>query len=201
MTPVRLEPAALRSRVKHSTTEPLRSRFNSLEDQQYFSHVMTLPLNLRNFYQTWHRIPAISFQHLSRKAAPMDRGQVLTFKKIFQEHYHSVKPFGSRSGPDMGPNCLQTTKVDACMGRVKCGHPLKRTIPTLWKREPELSPLSALTFRLSEWCFSLSSCRKVFRKLLFLSESVFGCVKKWVLRISIGGVVDCPEPCRQKIVC
>ena len=26
MTPVRLEPAALRSRVKHSTTEPLRSR-------------------------------------------------------------------------------------------------------------------------------------------------------------------------------
>ena len=25
MTPVRLEPAALRSRVKHSTTEPLRS--------------------------------------------------------------------------------------------------------------------------------------------------------------------------------
>ena len=27
MTPVRLEPAALRSRVKHSTTEPLGSRF------------------------------------------------------------------------------------------------------------------------------------------------------------------------------
>ena len=26
VTPVRLEPAALRSRVKHSTTEPLRSR-------------------------------------------------------------------------------------------------------------------------------------------------------------------------------
>ena len=26
MTPVRLEPAALRSRVKHSTTEPLRSQ-------------------------------------------------------------------------------------------------------------------------------------------------------------------------------
>ena len=25
MTPVRLEPAAIRSRVKHSTTEPLRS--------------------------------------------------------------------------------------------------------------------------------------------------------------------------------
>ena len=27
MTPVRLEPAASRSRVKHSTTEPLRSQF------------------------------------------------------------------------------------------------------------------------------------------------------------------------------
>ena len=29
MTPVRLEPAALRSRVKHSTTEPLRSQSSS----------------------------------------------------------------------------------------------------------------------------------------------------------------------------
>ena len=29
MTPVRLEPAALRSRVKHSTTEPLRSLYAS----------------------------------------------------------------------------------------------------------------------------------------------------------------------------
>ena len=31
MMPVRLEPAALRSRVKHSTTEPLRSQY---DDQQ-----------------------------------------------------------------------------------------------------------------------------------------------------------------------
>ena len=30
MTPVRLEPAALRSRVKHSTTEPLRSQIYDL---------------------------------------------------------------------------------------------------------------------------------------------------------------------------
>ena len=29
LTPVRLEPAAPRSRVKHSTTEPLRSQFNT----------------------------------------------------------------------------------------------------------------------------------------------------------------------------
>ena len=31
MTPVRLEPVALRSQVKHSTTEPLRSLFLDLE--------------------------------------------------------------------------------------------------------------------------------------------------------------------------
>ena len=30
VTPVRLEPAALRSRVKHSTTEPLRSLLSDL---------------------------------------------------------------------------------------------------------------------------------------------------------------------------
>ena len=32
MTPVRLEPAALRSRVKHSTTEPLRSLYFGLQN-------------------------------------------------------------------------------------------------------------------------------------------------------------------------
>ena len=43
----------------------------------------------------------------------------LTFKKkIFQEHYQSVKPFGSRSrpteyvGPDLGPSCLQRLSAD-----------------------------------------------------------------------------------------
>ena len=34
MTPVRLEPAALRSRVKHSTTEPRRSLFFLGDDIQ-----------------------------------------------------------------------------------------------------------------------------------------------------------------------
>ena len=60
MTPVRLEPAALRSGVKHSTTEPLRSLSFSLfgenskntigfvcvdalhPSQQFFSHVGTI---------------------------------------------------------------------------------------------------------------------------------------------------------------
>ena len=35
MTPVRLEPAALRSRVKHSTTEPLRSQLDMISN--YFT--------------------------------------------------------------------------------------------------------------------------------------------------------------------
>ena len=35
MTPVRLEPAALRSRVKHSTTEPLRSLFLKVLKKSY----------------------------------------------------------------------------------------------------------------------------------------------------------------------
>ena len=36
------------------------------------------------------------------------------FKKIFQEHYQSVKRFGSRRsiGPDLGPKCLQTISAD-----------------------------------------------------------------------------------------
>ena len=43
MTPVRLEPAALRSRVKHSTTEPLRS-LPDIDGKQviYFSHKIFL---------------------------------------------------------------------------------------------------------------------------------------------------------------
>ena len=44
VTPVRLEPAASRSRVKHSTTEPLRSLI--------ISHVV-----LCNMYVLWHRTP------------------------------------------------------------------------------------------------------------------------------------------------
>ena len=36
MTPVRLEPATLRSRVKHSTTEPLRSLYVGFCLELYF---------------------------------------------------------------------------------------------------------------------------------------------------------------------
>ena len=56
--------------------------------------------------------------------------QYQLFKKLFQEHYQSVKWFGSRSGltqhcicPDLGPNCLQSyqqaMKVAASKERVK----------------------------------------------------------------------------------
>ena len=38
MMPVRLEPAALRSRVKHSTTEPLRSQSTGCDEMgDYFT--------------------------------------------------------------------------------------------------------------------------------------------------------------------
>ena len=45
------------------------------------------------------------------------------FKKFFQEHYQSVKRFESNQdrhcvGPDLGPNCLQTTKVATSKERV-----------------------------------------------------------------------------------
>ena len=42
MTPVRLEPAALRSRVKHSTTEPLRSQFMVAGYPDMTVHYITL---------------------------------------------------------------------------------------------------------------------------------------------------------------
>ena len=37
----------------------------------------------------------------------------LFFKNFFQEHYYqSVKLFRSRSGPDLGKNCLQLLSAD-----------------------------------------------------------------------------------------
>ena len=41
MTPVRLEPAALRSRVKHSTTEPLRSLGKELKQNDHDTKKMS----------------------------------------------------------------------------------------------------------------------------------------------------------------
>ena len=49
MTPVRLEPTALRSRVKHSTTEPLRSPVQTTEDRfsRDEAHIITMSISLR----------------------------------------------------------------------------------------------------------------------------------------------------------
>ena len=45
MTPVRLEPATLRSRVKHSTTEPLRSLGRLLCETEYNTlKIFTIPI-------------------------------------------------------------------------------------------------------------------------------------------------------------
>ena len=37
--------------------------------------------------------------------------KIIVFKPFFQEHYQSVKQFGS-VGPDLGPNCLQRLLAD-----------------------------------------------------------------------------------------
>ena len=57
MTPVRLEPAALRSRVKHSTTEPLRTLdcFDNLElslnmkCMNYKKHCIVMEVGIQKF--------------------------------------------------------------------------------------------------------------------------------------------------------
>ena len=81
--PVRHQPATPWSRVKHSTTEPLRSQLTLL-----VIYFFMLLLSSANFFQS--DFPLI----------------------IFHEHYQNVKQFGSRSGPtsvgpDLDPNCLQ----------------------------------------------------------------------------------------------
>ena len=52
VTPVRLEPAALRSRVKHSTTEPLRSL--AMDERQYNLGKFKVSLRPFNLLQEGH---------------------------------------------------------------------------------------------------------------------------------------------------
>ena len=56
MTPVRLEPAALRSRVKHSTTEPLRSL--ELMDKEFYAQniCLTGPMTLIILFPSSERV-------------------------------------------------------------------------------------------------------------------------------------------------
>ena len=63
MTPVRLEPAALRSRVKHSTTEPLRSLFLHLCYGAYRKKICILDT-------LGYEIQGPSLTHVSRIECP-----------------------------------------------------------------------------------------------------------------------------------
>ena len=58
MTPVRLEPAALRSRVKHSTTEPLRS--HKKKKKKYVFISLKIVSILANSAAVLWRIPSDS---------------------------------------------------------------------------------------------------------------------------------------------
>ena len=60
MTPVRLEPAAPQSRVKHSTTEPLRSLFQCIDVYQFQMGILETKDEARNI------------QHLSMDLANVD---------------------------------------------------------------------------------------------------------------------------------
>ena len=66
MTPVRLEPAALRSRVKHSTTEPLRSLCILMD---FLIHINTISMGLPILYFNGHRKKLNHYVLLSLKVA------------------------------------------------------------------------------------------------------------------------------------
>ena len=59
MTPVRLEPAALRSRVKHSTTEPLRSQIiiQEIVISKSLGHQVDIILLHFDFTKAIHKVP------------------------------------------------------------------------------------------------------------------------------------------------
>ena len=62
MTPLRLEPAAPRSRVKHSTTEPLRSRYVSVVCLLFcfflFCFFFKIKL-LKKLFQEYHQLQTV----------------------------------------------------------------------------------------------------------------------------------------------
>ena len=61
MTPVRLEPAALRSRVKHSTTEPPRSLVCSNDDPKLTLTYLTSKSNLLPNAFKWDSFGKVDF--------------------------------------------------------------------------------------------------------------------------------------------
>ena len=90
---MRLEPTAPRSRVKHSTTEPLRTLGHN-------GMLICYGLSLHTAFFFMLFCSLLVFFNIN------------FFKKFFQEYHQSVKQFGSRSGPtlvgpDLGPKRLQ----------------------------------------------------------------------------------------------
>ena len=85
MTPVRLEPAALRSRVKHSTTEPLRSQCPRLL-KKTMRRDARLCLTLRTKSQGWgHRsgqCPCRRMRTARRDAHPIPGPQSTCFNPL-----------------------------------------------------------------------------------------------------------------------
>ena len=81
MTPVRLEPAALQSRVEHSTTEPLRSQTLDIQ-----SAVATLNIRSRSSKSNEPFLSAInvSMQVCCRKfTCSEDRAQKRLFYRVY----------------------------------------------------------------------------------------------------------------------
>ena len=137
MTPVRLEPAASRSRVKHSTTEPLRSlkEFSStkVKFQDFFiilDHILTLTLlgNFACFLLSVDFFLSKSTLTKILSGIPLECQtfffccllnfiKINTIKNSFR---HTIRASNSLVSPDLRSNCLQWLSADeASIGRVK----------------------------------------------------------------------------------
>ena len=110
MTPVRLEPAALRSRVKHSTTEPLHSLLNHLLLERYFIYKTKFVTNFITL--------ATFLSYLRRK--------YLTEKCISNLHKNHVKflckwpHLDLDAQLDRQPNLTIILALDKCVNFVAC---------------------------------------------------------------------------------
>ena len=83
MTPVRLEPTAPRSRVKHSTTEPLRSLHCLCfvyDEQEQFSTSFKI---LESTYAPGHNIDMIKINSKGYRIAFQEFYNILFYKKKY----------------------------------------------------------------------------------------------------------------------
>ena len=77
VTPVRLEPAAPRSWVKHSTTEPLRSLSGDVDKESYgillfstWSYLQKIEYNFLIYQEAWRMTPPDFYQFLECSVKP-----------------------------------------------------------------------------------------------------------------------------------